>query len=140
MQLDKNLIEGKIDIIERNLDFLKKYKEMNDDDFINSYKDVQAVKYSLFEVIEACIDITSHIISVKGFERAESYAEMFEILGKKEIINSKLAKNLSEMAKFRNILVHGYARVDNFKVLKFIKEELEDIILFVKKILELFNN
>lgn len=121
MQLDKNLIEGKIDIIERNLDFLKKYKEMNDDDFINSYKDVQAVKYSLFEAIEACIDIASHIISVKGFERAESYAEMFEILGKKEIINSKLAKNLSEMAKFRNILVHGYARVDNFKVLKFIK-------------------
>jgi len=140
MQLDKNLIEGKIDVIERNLDFLKKYKEMNDDHFINSYKDVQAVKYSLFEAIEACIDITSHIISVKGFERAESYAEMFEILGKKEIINSKLAKNLSEMAKFRNILVHGYARVDNFKVLEFIKEELDDIRLFVKKILELFNN
>jgi len=29
------------------------------------------------------------------------------------------------MAGFRNILVHGYARVDNAKVLEIVKEELK---------------
>jgi len=83
--IDKNLIQGKIDLIEKDLQFLKQYESIQNEEFLNNYKDIQAVKYSLFEMIEASIDIASHIISIKGFERAESYAEMFEILGKKNI-------------------------------------------------------
>ena len=140
MQIDKNLIQGKIDIIEKNMDFLREYKDMNAQEFLNNYKDIQAAKYSLFEIIEACIDIASHIISAKGFERPESYAEMFEILGKKNILESELSKYLSDMAKFRNILVHSYAKVDNSKVLAFVKEELVDVENFIKILLELINN
>ena len=130
-----DIIEGKIDIILRNLEFLNEYKYVDEEEFLNSYKDVQAVKYSLLEIVEACIDIASHIILAKGFERAESYAEMFEILGKRGVINRELAEKLSDMARFRNILVHGYARVDNAKVLEVVKEELKDIEEFVKEIL-----
>ena len=137
MQIDKNLIQGKIDIIEKNLDFLREYNNINALEFLNNYKDIQAAKYSLFEIIEACIDIAAHIISAKGFERPESYAEMFEILGKKNILESNLSKNLSDMAKFRNFLVHSYAKVDNSKVLEFIKEDLIDVESFIKKILEI---
>ncbi|TFG22495.1 MAG: hypothetical protein EU532_14350 [Promethearchaeota archaeon] len=36
-------------------------------------------------MIESCIDIASHIISFNGFERSESYVDMFEILGKKNL-------------------------------------------------------
>ena len=130
-----DVIEGKIDIIVRNLEFLNDYRFVHEEEFLNSYKDVQAVKYSLLEIMEACIDIASHIISVKGFERAESYAEMFEILGKRGIISRDLAEKLADMARFRNLLVHGYARVDNARVLEIVKEELDDIEAFVKEIL-----
>ena len=140
MQIDKDLIQGKIDIIERNLNFLSNYKDMSEEEFVNSYKDVQAVKFSLFEIIESCIDVASHIISAKGYERAENYAEMFEILGKKEIIESKLSKNLSDMARFRNVLIHAYAKVDNSKVLTYIKDELIDVENFVKILLALIVN
>jgi len=136
MQIDKDLIESKIDIIQRNLEFLNEYRYVDEEGFSSSYKDVQAVKYSLLEVVEACIDIASHIISARGFERAESYAEMFQILGKKNIINPNLAERLSDMARFRNILVHGYAKVDNLKVLEIVKEELKDIDDFVEEILQ----
>ncbi len=137
MEIDKDLIQDKIDVIEKNLKFLDEYKSLQIEKFLGSYKDVQAVKYSLFEIIESCIDIASHIISVKGFERAESYAEMFEILEKNKIIESKLSRNLSDMARFRNILVHSYAKVENSKVLTFVKEELRDIENFIKKLLEI---
>ena len=131
-----DIIEGKIDVILRNLEFLNEYKYIDEEEFLNSYKDVQAVKYSLLEIVEACIDIASHIISAKGFERAESYAEMFEILCKRGVINRELAEKLSDMARVRNILVHGYAKVDNAKVLEIVKEELEDVEEFVKEILK----
>jgi uncharacterized protein YutE (UPF0331/DUF86 family) len=134
MEVDKDLIEGKVDIIQRNLNFLDEYKSANEEEFVSRYKDVQAVKYSLLEMIEACIDVASHIISTKGFERAESYAEI-QILGKMGVINPSLAEELSDMARFRNILVHGYAKVDNAKVLEIVKEELKDVEEFVKEIL-----
>ena len=137
MQIDKELIHGKIDIIERDITFLNTYKEKEEGEFLSSYIDIQAIKYSLFEIIEASIDIASHIISAKGLQRAESYAEMFEILGKNEIIETQLSKELSNMARFRNVLVHGYAKIDNSKVLVFIKEKLIDVENFIKAILEL---
>ena len=137
MQIDKELIHGKIDIIERNITFLSSYKEKIEAEFLSNYKDIQAIKYSLFEIIEACIDIASHIISAKGFQRAESYAEMFEILGKNDIIETQLSEKLSNMARFRNVLVHGYAKIDNSKVLVFTKEKLIDVENFIKVIIEL---
>ena len=140
MQVDKELIESKIDVIEKNLEFLKEYKNIDIKDFINNYKDIQAVKYSLFEIIECCIDIASHIISSMGFERAESYADMFEILGKNNITNSKLTKKLSDMARFRNLLVHSYAKVDNSKIFEFVKKESNDIKMFIKEVLEYFTH
>lgn len=140
MRIDKIIIYGKIDIIERNIRFLREYKEKDESEILDSYKDLQAIKYSLFEIIEACIDIASHIISTKGFERAENYAEMFEILDKNNIIKTTLSKRLSNMARFRNILVHGYAKIDNSKVLLFVKEELKDIENFIQEILELIKN
>lgn len=140
MRIDKIIIYGKIDIIERNIRFLREYKEKDESEILDSYKDLQAIKYSLFEIIEACIDIASHIISTKGFERAENYTEMFEILDKNSIIKTTLSKRLSNMARFRNILVHGYAKIDNSKVLLFVKEELKDIENFIQEILELIKN
>jgi len=137
MQIDKELIHGKIDIIERNITFLNTYKERIEVDILDSYKDIQAIKYSLFEIIEACINIASHIISGKAFQRAESYAEMFEILGKNDILKTQLSKKLSNMARFRNFLVHGYAKIDNSKVLVFAKEKLIDVENFIKAIIEL---
>ena len=135
MPLDRLKIQGKIDLIDRNLEFLIEYNQIDENDFLKSYKDIQAVKYSLFEIIGACIDIASHIIAVKGFQRAESYSEMFEILGTKKIISQELANKLSNMAKFRNVLVHSYAKIDNLRVLEYLKTELSDIKLFVGTIL-----
>ena len=140
MKIDRDLIQDKIDVIEKNLKFLDEYKSIEIEEFLSNYKDVQAVKYTLFEIIESCIDIASHIISVKGFERAESYADMFEILKKNNIIESELSSKLSDMARFRNILVHSYAKVDNSKVLTFVKEELIDVENFIKELLEITKN
>lgn len=136
MPANKDLIEGKIDIIQRNLEFLNDYKHMDEEEFIDSFKDIQAVKYSLLESIEACIDISSHMISADNLERPESYADMFEVLAKKEIIDKRLAGRLADMARFRNILVHGYAKIDNLKVLEVVKEDLEDIEGFMEQILK----
>lgn len=91
MRLEREVIEGKFDIIDRNLSFLEEIKRLILEQFLESYRDVQAAKYSLLEIVEACIDIANYIISVKGFRRAEEYSEMFKVLKEEGVIGKGLA-------------------------------------------------
>ena len=134
MSLEREVIEGKFDIIDRNVRFLEELKILSPDQFVESYRDAQAAKYSLLEIIEACIDIANYIISVKGFRRAEEFSEMFKVLKEEKIIGKDLATRLEDMARFRNLLVHRYGEVDDRRVLEIIKHNLKDIEEFEKAI------
>jgi len=46
LRLEREIIEGKFDIIDRNLRFLAQIKKFNPEQFLGSYKDIQAAKYS----------------------------------------------------------------------------------------------
>ena len=135
--IDFELINAKIDIIEKNLNLLKEISNEEEENFISNFRDIQAAKHSLQESIESCIDISNHIISSNGFQRAETYSEIFEILSKKKIIPEKLSKKLQDMSKFRNLLVHQYGKVDEEELYSIMKEDLKDIEEFVKTILKL---
>jgi len=136
MHLEREVIEGKFDIIDRNLRFLEEIKTLTPDQFVESYRDAQAAKYSLLEIMEACIDIANYIISVKGYRRAEEYSEMFRVLKEEGIMGKELATRLEDMARFGNLLVHRYGEVDNRRVLEIIKYNLRDIEEFEKEIEE----
>ena len=139
MSLEREIIEGKLDIIDRNLRFLEEFETLSPDQFVESYKDIQAAKYSFLEIIEACIDIANYIISVEGFRRAEEYSEMFKVLKEEGVIGKDLADKLEDMARFRNLLVHRYGEVDNKRVLEIIKHDLRDIEEFDKEIEKFIN-
>ncbi len=133
--VDKDLIEGKFDIIERNLDFIRdNYSDIEPEDLENSYKDYQALKFSLFEMIEACIDIANHIISSERLRRAESYADMFKVLGESKVIPKDLAERLSLMARFRNLLIHRYGTLDSNRIVEIVRDHLTDIEMFMEEI------
>lgn len=134
MRLEKEIIEGRFDIIDRNLRFLEETKTLSPNQFLESYKDIQAAKHSLLEIMEACIDIANYIISVKGFRRAEEYSEMFKVLKEEEVIAEDLTTRLEDMARFRNLLVHRYGEIDNRRVLEIIKHNLKDIEGFEREI------
>ncbi|MFW6048445.1 MAG: type VII toxin-antitoxin system HepT family RNase toxin [Candidatus Natronoplasma sp.] len=132
--IDEELVEKKIDLILKNLDYLEEVKEIDDDVLLKSFEKLQATKHSLQEVIESCIDISNHIISSEGLERAETYSEMFERLYENDVIGSDLNDRLGNMARFRNLLVHRYGIVDDKKVLHILRERLSDIYKFIEDV------
>lgn len=132
--IDQELIEKKIDLLEEKLDYLKKTREINLNKFLNSFEKIQATKHTLQEAIETCLDIANHIIAAKGLGRSETYSGMFQRLTKGEILGDELADRLGDMARFRNLLVHQYAEVDNRKVHEMLRENLEDIEDFMARI------
>lgn len=94
MRVPRDIVNGRFDTIERNLRFLGGYKGYSEMEFTSSYKDVQAAKFSLLEIVEACIDVANHIISAEGYPRAELYSLMFKTLGREEVLDKCLASKL----------------------------------------------
>lgn len=132
--IDQELIEKRIDSIEEKLNYLKKIGKIDTEEFLDSYERIQASKHSLQEAIESCLDIANHLIAAKGLKRSETYSDMFQRLAEDGILESELSDRLSDMARFRNLLVHQYTEIDNRRVHEIIKENLRDIEKYVKSI------
>ncbi len=138
--IDEELIETKIDIILTNYSYLETVRSSDKTDFLGSFEKKQASKHSLQEAIEASLDIANHFIAEQGWNRAETYAEMFQELYKHQIIDKSLMESLSDMARFRNLLMHRYATIDEQRVWSILQEDLDDFALYVKKIESFLQN
>ena len=83
-------------------------------------------------MIETCVDIAGHIISEKGFRIPKSYSDAFLVLRENNILNDELYSSARKMAKFRNIVVHHYDKVDADIVVAILRKNLDDFINFAR--------
>ena len=72
------------------------------------------------------------VISKESFRKPETYKEVIEILGDREIIPKGFAERFAKAAKFRNILIHMYAEVDVDRVYEILQNDLGDFDEFAK--------
>jgi uncharacterized protein YutE (UPF0331/DUF86 family) len=94
---------------------------------------IRAVKYSLVVAIEACIDIARHVIARRRLRRPVDYADSFTSLAEAGLIDDDLAARLRDMARFRNLLVHGYATVDDDRVAAIVTGDVDDVERFAPR-------
>ncbi|MGD8868871.1 MAG: DUF86 domain-containing protein [Gemmatimonadales bacterium] len=59
------------------------------------------------------------------------FADIFRVLRDEGILDTTLAGRLMAMARFRNVLVHLYAEVDDERVLQILRGSLGDLDAFV---------
>ena len=89
-----------------------------------------AVKYRFVVAIETCIDLAQHAIASAGLRAPTSFADAFAVLGEAGFVDAGLVPALQEMARFRNLLVHGYLRVDDRRVVEILRTRLDDLDAF----------
>ena len=131
--LDEDIILDRIAKLEKYLLELREIKKLDYENFI-ILRNFMATQHLLQLSIQICIDIGSHIISIKKLEKPETYFEIFEILNKEKLISDNNTPKFIEMAKFRNILVHLYPDVDEKLVYQFVQNNLDDFNDFIKEI------
>lgn len=139
--VDKEILQRKLQHIERTLSKLNSLKEYTIEEFLANFQYVDAAKYNLQVAIEAIVDIANHIVARERYGMPESSAEAVELLVKNDILSLELANQLRLMIKFRNRIVHLYQEVDNEQIHKILQEDLTDIqsftdIIYKKRILE----
>jgi len=86
--------------------------------------------------IEACLDIGRIIISAMGLPEPQDNKNIFVALVKAGMLSAKSLEFLVPMAGTRNILVHGYDKVDDSLVYGILKRHLNDFDLFIAEVRE----
>jgi uncharacterized protein YutE (UPF0331/DUF86 family) len=89
-----------------------------------------AVKYRFIVAIEAAIDCCHHVIASEGLRAAVDFADAFTVLGEAGLLPAEILPRLQDMARFRNLLVHGYAHVDDRRVAEILHTRLGDLQAF----------
>jgi len=95
---------------------------------------MNSVKYLFVVAAEVAIDTGQHVIAAEALEAPSSFAEVFRVLGDTGWLPMQLAEALGDMARFRNLLVHGYADVDDDRVVQILGERLDDLMRFRQRI------
>jgi len=70
------------------------------------------VMHTLQMAAQAALDVASHVVSDDRLGEPETNRELFALLDQAGWINPDLARRMADMAGFRNLVVHGYAKVD----------------------------
>jgi len=136
--VSKDKISRKLIQLDEYLGFLEEISNKPESVFLKDNILIGSAKYYLQVSIECCLDIVNHIIASERLRAPIDYADSFSILGENGILEASLVSKLRQMAKFRNRLVHLYGDIDDSFVYDFIKNDIGDIKVFQKEIVNKF--
>lgn len=106
---------------------LDDYRTLSTADFLADRRLVNSAKYLLVVATEAALDICNHLAARRGGRSPEDYADCIAILGEIGVIDDELRARLVRMARFRNLIVHLYWKVNDAEVHRVIREDLGDL-------------
>ena len=90
--------------------------------------------------IEGCLDIAKIVISSKELPEPKDNKGVFTVLAEAGILSDASLKFLVPMAGTRNVLIHGYDKVEDSVIYEVMKRHLDDFNSFLKAIKENYLN
>jgi uncharacterized protein YutE (UPF0331/DUF86 family) len=137
VSLNPELIRTRCQEIEESVSRLENIAAMSKGEFLKD-RDMQDIaSYRLLVAIEAALGLCYHVAAKKLKKVPEEYAECFAILGDAGMISEDLSEKLQRMARFRNLLVHMYWKVDYDPFYELIQIHLVDLRRFAQAIVAL---
>lgn len=110
--VNKNSVNQKLKKLADSVKMLEEYRKIKEGDFINDRTISGATIHYLVLGIGVILDVGNHILTEVFQEHGDSYEEIILKLGEKKVVPENFAKDNFEMAKFRNLLIHEYIKVD----------------------------
>jgi uncharacterized protein YutE (UPF0331/DUF86 family) len=134
MTLNEELIRSRCQEIEESIGRLESIGEKTKEAFLNDRDAQDIASYRLLVAIEAALTLCCHITAKRLKKVPEDYAECFAILSEAGIIPMQLSERLQKTARFRNLLVHMYWKIDYGIVYDIIQSGVKDLRSFSKLI------
>ncbi len=133
--IDREVIESKLRFLREYLGDLEEYETISLNDYQTNKKDQRFVERTLHLACECCLDIATHLISRLGLREPKDNKDLFVVLFENSIIAEDVHTAMVKMAKFRNIVVHDYARIEPEVVIGILKKNTRDFNQFAHEII-----
>jgi uncharacterized protein YutE (UPF0331/DUF86 family) len=131
--MDPEIVLRLLDRLADELRNLRRLASYSDELLQADPERLMGTKFRFVVALETCIDIAEHILSAHGLT-AETFADTFAVLGQIGVLDASAVPTLQAMARFRNLLVHGYAQTDDQRVIVILRTCLDDLDGFKRQI------
>lgn len=125
MALDRQVVGARLAALEEHLRLLVEFGRLDLAAFIGDPRNYGSAERFLQLAIESVFDIGTHCIAALGLPRPDRYAQILPTLAEAGIIRRETARELFNLAGFRNLLVHDYTNVDRERVYAFLNSKLD---------------
>jgi uncharacterized protein YutE (UPF0331/DUF86 family) len=129
---DLQLVAKKLALIETSVGELRSLAHL--EAVQEDVRELRFAAYTLHIAIQAALDVAAHIVADNRLGEPQNNRELFELLARYGWISRELLGSLKEMVGFRNIVVHGYERLNAAIVEKILRDHLDDLLQFVSAI------
>lgn len=116
MVLRAESIRARLLKLEEVITHLQELGPFSGEDLSRDFRNAWAAERGLQLGAEAIFDLGNHILSAHFGASAEDYEDILVQLGRRGVMGEGLLERLRGLGGFRNLLVHGYLRLDPDKV------------------------
>ena len=137
--VERSLIERKLGQIVERLPHVERYVSEGFDPYAAGFERRKAAEKILQEIIEAAIDINTHVLLALAATAPRDYHQSFTEMGSRGYLPLPLAERLAPAAGLRNRLVHQYAATDDRKVFEALALAVELFPVYVAHVRDLLD-
>jgi uncharacterized protein YutE (UPF0331/DUF86 family) len=123
--LDRQVIASRLAALDEHLRLLGPLAALDLEAFTSDPRNYGSAERFLQLAIESVFDIGTHCISALRLARPTTYGDVLPTLAEASVITRETARELTNLAGFRNLLVHDYTRVDRARVHAFLNTRLD---------------
>ncbi len=129
--MDDELLTTHLSELDRRLALLEPYRSLGPEELDEADERTAAIERHTQIAIQSALDAAGVIITGLRLREPRTYAESFEVLSEAAVLEREHAGRLSDLARFRNILVHGYLAIDPQETARFLRQGIEDLRAFI---------
>lgn len=136
MLRNPEVVTDRLERLAEYVSALHRYRAMTCDEIASDIGHTWAVEHGLQLSIQCVIDVCDHLVAELGLGTPRTHPDAVELLIEAGILPSAMLERLTGMMRFRNVLVHAYARVDVRRVCENLGTGLDDFAEFARCVLE----
>ena len=113
---------------------LRAFQAKSEQEVTGDYTVLWAVERGMQVAAQCVLDICNHIVSEVSTQRPANYRELLLAAGHIGLLPADFAQRFTGLAGFRNLLIHGYGKVDTSEVYRNLREGPADFDRFAEHV------
>ena len=127
MTLDVDVVRSRCGEIEESVARLVQLAALSREQFLADRDSQDIACYRLLVGIESALALCYHVVTRRLRKVPDDYAACFATLSDAGLVAQDLSDRLQKMARFRNLLVHIYWKLDYNRVYDIVRSDLGDL-------------